>query len=293
MTKLQIPEKLENLIYEVRGQQVMLDSDVARLYGYETKAVNQTVKRNIERFPERYCFQLTEEELDSLRSQFVTLDKTVSKRGSNIKYLPYVFTEHGITMLAGLLKSDKAVKMSLKIIDAFVEMRRFIMNNINVLERLNHHELKFIEYDDNFNKIFNKLSEPELTPVMFYGGEVYDAYSLLIDILGKAKKRIVIIDNYIDKTILDMLRHKYKEVDVTIITSEEKNHLDVKRFIKQNPKIKLKLSKGLHDRFIIIDDKVLYHVGSSLKDIGKSLGAINEIADQDILDNLLIKINSL
>jgi len=286
MTEIQVSEQLENLIYEVRGQQVMLDSDVARLYGYETKQINRVVKRNIERFPERYCFQLNEDELNSSRCQFGTLNKTYNKRGSNIKYLPYVFTEFGITMLAGLLKSDQAVKMSLRIIDAFVAMRRFMFNNESILRKLYNQDLKLIEHDTKINELFEKTKD-EFKEKVFFNGQIYDAYSLLIDIFKEARESIIIIDNYIDKTVLDMLSYKNKSTNVTIVTDKLKNQLDLKKFGKQYEELDLIFNSDFHDRFIIIDNKVLYHIGASLKDLGKKVFAINRLEDKSYLNKII------
>ena len=199
-------EKIKNLIYNIRGKQVMLDSDVAMLYHYETKKINQNVKRNIKRFPENFCFQLNEKELEVLRSQIVTLEK--KGKGQHGKYLPYVFTEQGIAMLSGLLKNDVAVQVSINIMDAFVEMRKFIVNNGQIFSRLTNVEYKLLEHDKKFDEVFNELQKNEenkFQQQIFYNGQIYDAYSLIVDIIKSAKNKIVIIDNYIDDSILKML----------------------------------------------------------------------------------------
>ena len=176
-------EDIKNLIYTIRGKQVMLDSDVAMLYHYETKKINQSVKRNIDRFPERFCFQLTESEFSNLRSQFVTLNRKINNGSVVRKYLPYVFTEQGIAMLSGILKNDIAVKVSINIMDAFVEMRKFLMLNGQVFERLSSMEYKLSEHDKKFDEVFNRLQLDEnVKQRIFFEGQIYDAYSIIIDI---------------------------------------------------------------------------------------------------------------
>lgn len=208
--------KIENLIYEIRGKQVMLASDVAKLYQVETKALNQVVKRNLNRFPEDFCFQLTLEEAQevSSRSQIVTLNRSGNNRGNNIKYLPYVFTEHGVMMLSGLLKSDIAAKVNVAIIKAFVLMRKYIANN-TLETRVSNIETKLIDYDHKFELIFDKMNN-EKVHHLFFNGAIYDAYSLLCDILSQAQESIAIIDNYLDKNILDVFASIQK--DVLIVT---------------------------------------------------------------------------
>ena len=210
-------EEIKNLIYTIRGKQVMLDSDVARLFNYATKDLNRNVKNNIERFPEYYCFQLTEEEYKSLRCKIFTLNE--NGRGQHRKYLPYVFTEYGITMLAGLLKSDIAVNVSIKIVNTFIEMRKFLIQNGQIFERLTNIEYKLLEHDKKFNEVFNQLQvEENIKQKIFFEGQIYDAYSLIIDIIKKANKKILIIDNYIDDSVLKMLTKKNNNVEVVILT---------------------------------------------------------------------------
>ncbi len=298
-------ENIRNLIYTVRGKQVMLDSDVAMLYHYETKYINLAVKRNIERFPENFCFQLDEKELESLRlqfatlkvekqsenlrSQFATLNKT--GRGRHRKYLPYVFTEQGIAMLSGLLKNDIAVQVSINIMNAFAEMRKFILNNGQVFERLTKVEYKLLEYDKKFNMVFDELQKDkgtEFKQKVFFEGQIYDSYSLIIDIIKKAKAKIVIIDNYIDDSILKMLSKKNENIEVAILTSQNcnLNKLDISKFNKQYPRLKLSYIKKFHDRFILIDSKELYHIGASLKDLGKKCFAISKIEDMACIEKI-------
>jgi len=283
-------EDIKNLIYTIRGKQVMLDSDVAKLYNYETKKINQAVKRNIKRFPERFCFQLNENEVENLRSQFVTSSLEKENYGGR-RYLPYVFTEQGIAMLSGLLKSEIAIQVSINIMDAFVEMRKFIANNSNIFNRLTTVEYKLLEHDKKFDEIFNELQknqESEFKQKIFFDGQIYNAYSLIINIIKTAKSKILIIDNYIDDSILEMLTKKNKNVKVVILTSDKSNilKLDIKKFNKEYPVLEVAKTDKFHDRFIIIDDKNLYHIGASLKDLGKKCFAISKIEDTEYIEKL-------
>lgn len=283
-------EEIKNLIYIVRGKQVMLDSDVARLFGYQTKDLNRNVKNNIERFPEYYCFQLTEEEYKSLRCKNFTLNK--NGRGQHRKYMPYVFTEHGITMLAGLLKSNIAVNISIKIVNTFIEMRKFLIQNGQVFDRISTLEYKQLENEKNFDKIFNMLQNKDnVKQKIFFEGQIWDSYSLIIDIIKKANNKIVIIDNYIDDSILKMLAKKKNNVESVIITSEKSNisKLDIQKFNKEYPVLKVAKTKKFHDRFILIDNKILYHCGASIKDLGKKCFAINKIEDIEIIKKLIVR----
>ena len=281
-------ERIKSLIYTIRGKQVMLDSDVAKLFNYATKDLNRNVKNNIERFPEYYCFRLTEDEYKSLRCKNFTLNK--NGRGEHRKYLPYVFTEYGITMLAGLLKSEIAVNISIKIVNSFIEMRKLLNSNGQVFERLTNVEYKLLEHDKKFDKVFNQLQqEDNIKQKIFFQGQIWDSYSLIIDIIKRANKKITIIDNYIDDSILKMLIKKNKNVEVIIITSDKSNieNIDIKKFNKEYPTLKVAKSSKFHDRFIIIDNKELYHCGASIKDLGKKCFAINKIEDINIIDKVL------
>ena len=278
---------IKRMIYTIRGKQVMLDSDVAMLYHYETKKINQTVKRNIERLPEKVCFQLNEQEVKCLRSQIVTLNK--NRRGQHRKYLPYVFTEQGIAMLSGLLKNNIAVQVSISIMDAFVEMRKFIASNSQIFERLTTVEYKLLEHDKQFNKVFNQLQQEENTKQkIFFKGQIYDAYNLIIQIIRSAKNKILIIDNYIDYSILEMLTKKNKNVEVVILTSNKSNisKLDVQKFNQEYPILKVSRTNQFHDRFIIIDNNELYHCGASIKDLGKKCFGINKIEDTSFIKQI-------
>lgn len=290
-------EEIKNLIYTIRGKQVMLDSDVAMLYHYETKKVNQAVKRNIDRFPDRFCFRLTKSEFDVLRSQIVTskmeTDNKTENRGGR-RELPYVFTEQGIAMLSGILKSDIAVQVSINIMDAFVEMRKFMNTNKNLYEKVinieNKMDNKFIQYDKKFDVIFNQLQQEEnIKQQIFFEGQIYDAYSIIIDIIKRAKQKILIIDNYVDDSVLKMLTKKKNNVEVVILTSNKSNiqHIDVQKFNKEYPLLKIAKTNKFHDRFIVIDNKEMYHLGASIKDLGKKCFGINKIEDLEIIEKII------
>lgn len=278
-------QDIKNLIYTIRGKQVMLDSDVAMLYHYETKRINETVKRNIERFPSEFCFQLNNNEYESLKSQIATSNT----RGGKQK-LPYVFTEKGILMLSGLLKNEIAIEVSIKIVKAFVEMRKFLMLNGQIFERLTNVEYKLLEHDKKFNEVFNTLQQEEnIKQRIFFDGQIYDAYSLIIDIIKKANNKVLIIDNYIDDSILKMLSKKKNNVEVVILTSDKSNikKLDITKFNQEYPLLKVAKSNRFHDRFIILDNKEIYHLGASIKDLGKKCFAINKIEDTEIVSNFI------
>ena len=276
--KVATNDEIKSLIYTIRGKQVMLDSDVAMLYNYETRRINEVVKRNKERFPIEFCFQLTNKEYNDLKSQIATSNT----RGGKQK-LPYVFTEKGIIMLSGLLKSKIAIEVSIKIVESFVEMRKFISSNAQIFERLTNVEYKLLEHDKKFYEIFDSLQKEEnFKQKVFFQGQIYDAYSLIIDIIKKAKNKIVIIDNYIDESILK----KNENVEVVIFTSNKSNisSLDIEKFNQEYPILKISKTNKFHDRFLLIDNKELYHCGASIKDLGKKCFAINRIEDKEIID---------
>ena len=283
-------EDIKNLIYTVRGKQVMLDSDVAMLYHYETKNINKAMKRNINRFPEDFCFQLTEKEVENLRFQFGTSSLNKENYGGR-RYLPYVYTEQGISMLAGVLKNEIAIQVSISIIRAFIEMRRFISLNGQVFQEINDIKGHLLEHDKKFDEVFDELQrkqESEFKQSIFFDGQIFDAYSLIIDIIRQAKQKILIIDNYIDDSILKMLSKKNKDVEVVILTTQNSNirKLDIQKFNKQYPVLKLAYTNKFHDRFIVLDNKELYHIGASLKDLGKKCFAISKIEDDEYIDKI-------
>ena len=291
-------ENITNLIYTIRGKQVMLDSDVAMLYHYPTKRINETVRRNIERFPENFCFKLNESEAENLRSQIATSSLEKENYGGR-RYLPYAFTEQGIAMLSGLLKNDIAIQVSINIMNAFVEMRKFIATNGSVFKRLTNIEYKILEqnkmlteHEKKFEKVFDELQKNEkieFKQSIFFDGQIFDAYSLIIDIIKRAKQKILIIDNYIDDNILKMLSKKNKNVEVVILTTQNSNirKLDIQKFNKQYPVLKLAYTNKFHDRFIVIDNKELYHIGASLKDLGKKCFAISKIEDNEYIEKIV------
>lgn len=282
-------KEIKNLIYTIRGKQVMLDSDVAKLYHYETKNINKAVKRNIDRFPDDFWFQLKEIEFQALRFQFGTSMQSKDFRGGR-RYLPYVFTEQGIAMLAGILKNDIAVKVSINIIKSFIEMRKFISANGQLFERLTTMEYKLLEHDKKFDEIFDKLQHEEnIKQRIFFEGQIYDAYSLIIDIIKKASKKILIIDNYIDDSVLKILTKKNKNVEVVILTSEKSNiqKIDIQKFNREYPNLKISKTNKFHDRFIVIDNNEMYHLGASIKDLGKKCFGINKIEDIKIIDKIV------
>ena len=279
--------KIENMIYEIRGKKIMLDSDLAMLFGYETKQLNRQVLRNINRFPENYCFQITDTEYISLRCQNGTLK---NGRGEHRKYLPYVFTEYGITMLAGILKSEPAIKMSLRIVDIFITMKNYINTSLIEQKYFNELTIKNTEDINLLQESFNKLNTKESSNHIFYEGQIYDAYSLLIDILSKAKKEIIIIDNYAGKKLFDII----KNINVKVkIYTENIDNTAKEKYEKQYNNLEIINTDIFHDRFIIIDNKVLYHSGASFKDLGKKCFAITKIDDTKIIKDLLERLKTI
>ena len=261
---------IQNKIYCLRGLQIMLDSDLARFYNVNVKVLNQAIKRNIERFPPNFMFQLSTLEYESLRSQIVTLNKGC---GAHRKYLPYAFTEQGLAMLSGILKSNAAVRISIQIINAFVAMRKFISSNVQVFQRLDVVERKQIEHDKKFEEVFDAIQSKGITPEkgIFYDGQVFDAYKFVSDIVRSAHSSIILIDNYVDDTVLTLFCKRRKDVSLTIFTKNIYRQLllDLAKFNSQYPPVEIKEFKKAHDRFLIVDDKEFYHFGASLKDLGK------------------------
>jgi len=316
--------EVNNLIYTIRGIQIMLDSDLAELFEVETKVFNQAVKRNINRFPDNFRFQLTKDEYDylrsqfvasrsiDLRSQFVTLkndsrsdenNKDIKSqnvtindnRGKHRKYLPYVFTEHGVAMLTGVIRSAVAIDMSIKIMTAFVEMRKFISSNALLIDRIDSIETRQLlfqnESTEKFNQLFNALQKESINKKenIFFDGQIYDAYSFVIELIEKAKTDIVLIDNYLDKSVLDMLSKKQNNVKVHLITNPKTKlqKTDIHKFNQQYPLLSIEYSDKIHDRFLLIDKTELYHIGASLKDLGKKMFAFSLMEDKELITNLL------
>ena len=302
MNELLITEEtLKNKIFTVRGLQVMLDKDLSELYEVESKRLNEQVKRNIERFPENFRFQLTQKEYENLRSQFATLSLDLeSTWGKHTKYLPYVFTEQGVSMLSAVLKSKVAIEVSIKIINSFVNMRKTISQNSSIFQRLENIEtLRIkdkIESDEKFDKIFDALEDKSFKPKqgIFYDGQVYDAYLFVADLIKSAKKSIVIIDNYIDESVLTMLSKRDENVSATIHTKNISKQLllDLEKHNTQYPNIEIKKFDSSHDRFLILDENEVYHIGASLKDLGKKWFAFSrlDVGSFDVLDRLGDKI---
>ena len=278
---------IEDMIYNIRGVQVMLDKDVAKLYQVETKRLNEVIKRNIDRFPKEFCFKLTKEETEelSLRSQIATLNKNNNSRGNNIKYLPYVLTEQGIMMLSGLLKSDIAVKVNIQIINAFVYMKKYISKDLNNNILINH-ENRILKLEESFNKLNNNT----IVNTVFYDGQIYDAYSLFMDILNKAKKEIIIIDNYAGKELLDILKNI--KTNIVVVSSNIDDTLK-KKYEMQYKNVTFINNNKFHDRFIIIDKDILYTCGSSFKDLGKKCFYIGLIEDREILNKIISKLTNV
>jgi len=281
MDNLVVTEKsIQNRIFTFRDKQVMVDRDLAELYQVETKALNQAVKRNIKRFPESFRFQLNSDEKEQLVTncdRFKTLKHSTS--------LPFVFTEQGVSMLSAVLKSERAIEVSIKIIEAFVAMRRFIASNSLVFERFERIEQRLSKHDDNFDKIFKAIEDKNIKPKqgIFFEGQIFDAYVFVNDLIKSAKRSIVLIDNYIDETTLTLFA-KVPDIEVTIYTHtiNKQLKLDYQKYQAQHDNITLKSFKNAHDRFLIIDDNEVYHIGASLKDLGKKWFAFSKMEKESL-----------
>ena len=284
-------KEIQNMIYTFRGRQVMIDRDLAYLYNVGTKVLNQAVKRNLNRFPEHFRFQLTEEEYENLRSQFVTSSEDNIHGGR--RYMPYVFTEQGIAMLSAVLKSDVAVEVSIKIMNSFVEMRRFLLSNKEMFARLDRVELKQLETDKKLEEVFNYIANnTEVKQNIFFDGQIYDAFSFIVGLVKKAKKEIILIDNYVDVNTLNILCKKNNGVDVVIMTAGKGSlsTKDITKFNAQYPKLLVKTNTDFHDRFLIVDKTEVYHIGASIKDAGKKSFGITKIEDKDLVKSLVNKV---
>ena len=270
-------ENIENLIYEIRGKQVMLDSDLAKLYECKngTKTVNLAVKRNINKFPEKYCFQLSENEYKNLKFQNET--SSLNNYGG-VRKMPFVFTEQGVAMLATVLKTPVADAVSMKIIDAFVYMRRYL-SGVTGSNMLVNHEERILKLEEQFNKFSSKRN------TIIYEGKIYDAYSVMLDIFNEAKDEIIIVDNYVNTELLDILREVDKKI---IVISNNMNNELIKKYESQYDNTQFVSNNPFHDRYIILDRKEVYASGMSLKDVGKKYSYINKI-EESIFINELIK----
>ena len=284
---------IRNMIYTVRNQQVMLDNDLAKLYQVETKRLNEAVKRNIARFPEEFRFQLNEEETEFLRSQIATLNEN-DGRGKHRKYLPYVFTEQGIAMLSAVLRSDTAIQTSIVIMKSFVEIRHFMADNSILFERISAIELKQLTYqkqtDKKLEQVFEFISEhEESNQKVFFDGQIYDAFSLLVSLIQKAEKEITLIDGYLDIGTLNLLAKKNTGVSVTVYTHQNTKltDIDLINFNSQYPDLLVKYTNAFHDRFLILDREIAYHIGASLKDAGKKAFEVTLINDKKITEDIL------
>ena len=300
-SKLTFAQKeIENRIFYFRGTQVMLDSDLATIYQVETRVLNQAVNRNIERFPELFRFQLTEVEFENWKSQIVMSENhnlksqnVISSVHGGRRTLPYVFTEQGVAMLSAVLRSKIAVQISIQIINAFVEMRKFIANHYGLLQRMEGIERKQIETDQKFEQVFKALESKNAIPNqgVFFDGQVFDAYELASKIIRSAKISIVLIDNYIDESTLTHLSKKTKAVKVLLLTKTVSNQLtlDVKKANEQYGNFEIRVFVNSHDRFIIIDNSDVYHLGASLKDLGKKWFAFSKM-DKSSVSNIIKEI---
>ena len=276
-------DSIQSLILTVRGAQVLLDRDLATLYGVPTKALNQAVKRNAERFPSDFMFQLTREECS--RSQIVTMN---AGRGSNLKYLPYAFTENGVAMLSGVLRSSTAVEVNIRIMRAFVAMRRFLVANAEVFRRIETVEHRQTATDAKVDAILARLDSGEPPPRgVFFAGQLWDARSLVEGLVARAKTSILLIDSWVGPGTLDILAKKRTGVAARIVTSQKGNKIaatDIATFNAQYPSLAVQVSKSFHDRFLILDDKELYLVGASLKDLGAKCFAFSKMDASAIPD---------
>lgn len=297
--------QIRNMIYTVRGEQVMLDSDLAELYGVETRTLNQAVTRNPDRFPERFCFRLTKKESENLKSQFV-----ISSSGGwgGRRTPPRAFTEQGVSMLSAVLKSKTAVVVSIRIMDAFVEMRHFIADNAHMFEQIRDVSRRQVEYqaetnqrldemqrstDERFERVFDYMeAHEEPSQRVFFEGQVYDAFELLVSLVRKAVREIVLVDGYVDSGTLNILAKKRGGVAVTVWTHPKTKltQRDVGTFNAQYPQLAVCHTTAFHDRFLILDGTEGYLVGASLKDAGKKSFAVARIEDQSIIEAILSKL---
>jgi len=272
----------------IRGAQVMLDSDLAELYGVETRVFNQSVKRNIDRFPEEFRFQLTKEEFENLRSQSVTsslrsqsVTLETDRRGQHRKYLPYVFTEQGVAMLSAVLRSEVAVKVSIQIMKAFVEIRRFMLSNAEMFKRIDSLEIRQLQTEKRVDAVLNAIGTQELEPKqgVFFNGQIFDAYTLVSKLIRKAKDSILLIDNHVDDSVLTLLSKRRKDVSAKIYCKHlsKQLSLDLEKHNAQYPPIELVRFDSAHDRFLILDETSVYHIGASLKNLGKKWFAFSKI----------------
>jgi hypothetical protein len=284
-------DKIENKIITVRGLQVMIDRDLANLYDVETRILNQAVNRNLDRFPKEFCFKLDKIEFENWKSQIVI--SNADKMG--LRKPPTVFTEQGVAMLSAVLKSSTAINVSLQIMNAFVAMRKSIANFGSLAIRMEHVENKLKQTDQNFEKIFTALEQKDYLPIqgIFFNGQIFDAYKFVADIIRKAKQSIILIDNYVDDNTLQLLTKRKAGIPLTIYTQKitRQLELDAEKFNQQYGKLILKKLADNHDRFLLIDQKVMYHIGASLKDLGNKIFGFSKMDTQTI--NMLSMLNEV
>lgn len=282
---------IQQQILLLRGKQTLLDRDLAKIYQVDTKVLNQAVKRNINRFPEEFRFQLTKEEFENWKSQFVT--SNMDKMG--LRKIPYAFTEQGVAMLSTVLRSDIAIQVSIQIMKAFVSMRHSFLTNQEIHSRISSIEFKQQFTDEKVNQLFKALEKNELPKSfgIFYDGEIFDAYKFALQLIKSAKHSIILIDNYMDENTLTMLANRNEMVKATVFTSQknDKLQLTLAKHHEQYSPIELKQLKKSHDRFLIIDEEELYHLGASLKDLGKKWFAFSKM--DDLLPELLERLRSI
>lgn len=283
--------KIEDIIYDIRGKQVILDNDLAKLYHVETKELNRQVKRNIERFPSDFMFQLTNEEYKNLRCQISTSSLIKNNYGGR-RYMPYVFTEQGISMLASVLHSEIAIKNSIKIIRVFVIMKKYISNNLIEQRYINNIVLEDHDRIKKIEESFSKFEREEISEI-YFDGKLYDAYSKVLDIFKESKTNLIIVDRYTDKTVLDIIKNV--KCDVLLITSKKGNltKLDIEKYNKTYNNLKVVFSDEFHDRYFIIDNKKVYHSGNSINHIGYRKSCINILNDKNVINSLLKDIKSI
>jgi len=282
---------IENLIYEVRGNQVMLDSHLAKLYQVETKRINEAVRNNPEKFPERFSWILTNEEEKNLRSKISTSSQTSNYGGR--RYNTRVFTEQGVAMLSTILKSKIAIEVSIRIMDAFVTMRHYISDNLIEQKFINRQVLKNTEDIKLLQESFQKFEEKRKVNEIYFNGQIYDAYSKIQEIFQSANKELIIIDAYSDNTILDII--KRLNIDVIIITKKDNllTNQDINKYNKQYHNLKVIYNNTFHDRYFIIDKREVYHCGTSINRIGYKTFSINLISDEEVCNALISKVNKI
>ena len=279
---------IQNKILVIRNQHVMIDRDIAELYGVETKRLNEQVKRNIERFPADFMFALNKAEKDEL---VANCDRFNTLKHSTV--MPNAFTEQGVAMLSSVLKSQTAVDVNIKIMRAFVAMRKFLLNNAQIFQRLDSLEMHRIESDKRIDELFDRMDRYAIddTQGIFFQGQIFDAYAKFESFIAQARQSIVLIDNYIDLSVLERFTKKNAGVQVTIYTNPQTTvtEQDVQRFNAQYPLLEVKHTTAMHDRFLIIDNQTLYHIGASLKDLGKRCFAF-DVFDSSFIADIMARL---